>query len=183
MSLSDSSGEETARIKARQDKLGEDQPSVRRDPVALYNMVGGQLTYPFDLLSPCALASQHMPSIVGPQGLGCMPFAWDNGNICTNADLFQHLCDSRNVLLPLQRQIRDQCVGARREFYACQAAIQMIAACSFPVCHGTKAHAQFIHGLTAEEWGQDAEHYMKALKVQSFKRHHQIAKKSAFLST
>eukprot|EP00935_MAST-01C_sp_MAST-1C-sp1_P002852 g2852.t1 len=38
MSLSDSSGDERARVKAQQEKLGKDQPSVRRDPVALYNM-------------------------------------------------------------------------------------------------------------------------------------------------
>ena len=37
----------------------------------------------------------------------------------TDADQMQYMIDTRDEYLPLLRQLRDQCVGARREFNEC----------------------------------------------------------------
>ena len=60
--------------------------------------------------------------------------------------------------------------------------MQLIAGGVFLICHGTQTNARFIHDLTKEEWGEESDNFLLSIKAQSFKRHHQIAKKSAFLT-
>ena len=58
----------------------------------------------------------------------------------------------------------------------------MIPIGGFQHCYGTRANAKLIHAWTAVEWGEDSEGLVKSVTSQTFKRHHTIAKKSAFLT-
>ena len=40
--------------------------------------------------------------------------------------------------------------------------------------HGTSENAEFVHGLTADDWGRDSILFTESLCVMSFKRHHLI---------
>ena len=76
---------------------------------------------------------------------------------------------------------RDQCVGARWEFHDSLKNTQMIQCSMHQCCHTTRKNADFMHAFAAEEWGEDFNDCVKSMKSQSFKRHHRIAQKSAFV--
>ena len=90
----------------------------------------------------------------------------------------QGMLYSRDIQVPLLRQVRDQSVGARREYYQMFINCEMIDCATFASCHQTKKNADFCFAFTATEWGEGAHALVKALKAHSFKRHHPVAKKS-----
>ena len=67
--------------------------------------------------------------------------------------------------------------------------MQLIATGAFAACHTTTRNAQFIHAFTSAEWGDgspqrsgvNARSMATCLSRIKFRRHHTIAKKSAFL--
>ena len=73
-----------------------------------------------------------------------------------------------------------------REFQEGLKNIQLVPTGAFSLCHGTQANARYIQDFTAAEWkGEDGDDpdqgLVKCMCSQSFKRHHTIAKASAFL--
>ena len=85
--------EEASRVAARQEKAGKN-PSVKRDPLALYNM--------------------HMPDMTTSGGF--LGKCYNDGRILTEADRHEHLLLARDRWTPFLKQARDQFRGAKREF-------------------------------------------------------------------
>eukprot|EP00935_MAST-01C_sp_MAST-1C-sp1_P000028 g28.t1 len=146
---------EKARIEALTEKAAENK-DLQRDPITVW--------------------MSNAPKII--MMFGQLPSAFNGGRTLSSADLYAAIVWSRDDMIPLIVQKRDQSVGARREFYECLRCMSVIPAAVYPVCHGARENAQLVHAMTTAEWGGGSDEVVDAMRTQSFARHHTIARKS-----
>ena len=140
---------------------------------------------------------------------GHMPYVYNNGRLIEEAEIYEGLLIMRDewcvprpffcqklqisiarrlltvsVLrlicrLPLATQARDQTVGARWECLDCTKNIQLCSTGSYAIGHTSRRNAALMREMTTKEWGESSEGMVESMRIQSFKRHHGIARKIA----
>ena len=132
--------------------------------------------------------------------IGMIASGYNDGRVFSDEEFYECLLYLRDVCFPLVKQVgcvicsgaspelinpnhkaidQVQHVPARREFCTQRKnGILGVPTSGFPICHGNKMLVQMIQAWTTAEWGEESQGFIDTIRLQNFKRHHAIARKS-----